>query len=212
MTHKKTLPFSFSGVKLFLLIALFLPFSMVRAELNTEFQIKKISPSIITTPTLNYVTGPVKPSRSKNWMELEVAFEWHPLSSSEKFADDVIVNYYVLIADKSSTSPHSTLLTGQVALISVPAKTNSPKRTVMYLSHRTMQRFSGGKDHYSPQSVLNNVGVSISYHGKVVAEKSLNGSGEWWKNYQPVSGYLVSKEMSPFAPLYCDYYEDIKKQ
>jgi len=199
------------GTTVIVLIFFAITLSSASAQLNSEFQIRKISPSIISTPTLNYVTGPVKPSRSKNWMELEVTFEWHPRSSVEKFADDVMVNYYVLMTEKSVDSPNGTLLTGQVTLVSVPAKTSTPRRTVMYLSHRTMQHFSGGKDHYSPQSVLNNIGVTISYHGKVVAEKSLNGSGEWWKNYQPVTGYLVSKEMSPFAPLFSDYYEDVKK-
>ncbi len=202
---------SFLGTTLHVGIFIAATFLSASAQLNTEFQIRKISPSIITTPALNYVTGPVKPSRSKNWMELEVAFEWHPVNAAEKFADDVIVNYYVLMAGKSVDSPNGTLLTGQVTLISVPAKTSTPRRTVMYLSHRTMQHFSGGKEHYSTQSVLNNVGVTISYHGKVVAEKSLNGTGEWWKNLHPVSGYLVSKEMSPFAPLFSDYYEDVKK-
>jgi len=185
------------------------PFSL-KAQLNTEFQVKKIEASIVTSPSISYSLAPQKSAHSKNWMEIEVSFDWRPQSASERYADDVTVRYYLLLANKSPLFPEGTLLTGEVTHMSVPAVKKGYPKSVMYLSPRTMQRFFNGKIPSNASSALVDVGVTISYHDQIVAAGSLRGRGSWWSQYRQVEGFLLSKNESPFASLYPDYYEDIK--
>jgi len=181
------------------------------AQSNTEFAISKIEPQIVTTPSVSFSSGSQKTTKPKSWMEVEVTFGWTPRSGVEKYADDVTMNYYVLLSDKSTTSPKGTLLTGQVTHGSIPAKQNDLK-SVMYVSPRTLERFFDGKVPSSVSAAVVDIGVTISHQGQVVAEKSLKGSGAWWTQYQPTAGHLLNKSETPFAPLYGDYYEAVKKQ
>lgn len=184
--------------------------SMLQAQVNTEFTITKIDPQIVTTPAISYSGALQKVSRPKSWMEVEVAFTWVPRMATEKFSDDVTFTYYVLLSNKSVTSPQGTLLTGQVTHTSLPAKQDL--KTVMYVSPRSMERFFDGKIPASAGSAIVDIGVTITRQGQVVAEKSLKGTGPWWPQYQQTAGYLLNKSETPFASLNSDYYEAVKKQ
>ena len=180
----------------------------------TGFVISKIEPAIVTTPTISYSGATQKPSRPKSWMEIEVTFGWHPttpLNPAEKYADDIVLDYYVLLSNKSALSPQGTLLTGQVTHTSVPAMQNDLK-SVMYVSPRTLERLFDGKIPSSTSSAIVDIGVTISRQGQLVAQKSLKSAGVWWPQYQKTSGYLLSKNETPFASLNPDYYEAVKKQ
>ena len=182
------------------------------AQVNSEFQITRIEPSIDITPQLSYSIGPQKNAHSKNWMEVEVAFSWHPTSLASKVADDVVITYRVLLANRGTSFPRGTLLEGEVTLVSIPARKKSPSRSVMYLSHRSLERFFEGKIPSSATSAITDIGITITYQGKLVAQRSLHAQGEWWESYQPLTGFLLPKSETPFAPLFWDYYEDVKKQ
>lgn len=184
---------------------------LLKAQVNTEFAITKIDPQIVTTPALTYSGATQKASRSKSWMEVEVTFTWQPRAATEKFSDDVVFNYYVLLSNKSVAFPQGALLTGQVTHTSLPAKQNDLK-TVMYLSPRGMERLFDGKIPASAASAIVDIGVTITRQGQVVAEKSLKGTGQWWPQYQQSAGYLLNKSETPFASLNSDYYEAVKKQ
>jgi len=180
------------------------------AQSNSEFVIAKIDPQIVTTPLVSYSMGDQKASRSKNWMEIEVSFSWQPLQPTDKFADDIDFNYYVLLANRSAAFPQGTLLSGLVTHTSIPAKQNDLK-SVMYLSPRTLERFFDGKIPSSVSAAIVDIGVTISRQGQIVAEKSLKGTGAWWPQFQQTPGYLLNKSETPFASLYWDYYEAVKK-
>jgi hypothetical protein len=180
----------------------------------TGFVISKIEPAIVTTPAISYSGATQKPSRPKNWMEIEVVFGWQPtgpMNPADKYADDIVLDYYVLLSNKSSSSPQGTLLTGQLTHTSVPAMQNDLK-SVMYISPRTLERFFDGKIPSSASSAIVDIGVTISRQGQLVAQKSLKSAGVWWPQYQKTSGYLLSKNETPFASLNSDYYEAVKKQ
>jgi hypothetical protein len=85
-------------------------------------------------------------------------------------------------------------------------------KSVMYVSPRTLERFFDGKIPSSASSAIVDIGVTISRQGEVVAQKSLKSAGVWWPQYQKTSGYLLSKNETPFASLNSDYYEAVKKQ
>jgi hypothetical protein len=182
------------------------------AQSNTEFQISKIEANLVTTPSVSYSGATAKNAGpAKRWLEVEVTFGWQPRTATERYADDVSVNYYVLLANRNPAAPQGTLLTGQVSLLTIPARQND-LHTVMYVNPRTLERFFDGKIPSSTSSAVIDVGVTISKGGQVVAEKSLNSkSGAWWPQIQGTPGFLLGKPETPFAPLNADYYEPVKK-
>jgi hypothetical protein len=205
------MPISFKSTSLVLGILAMATVAM--AQTATEFQITKIEPQIVTTPMISYSGATQKPGRAKSWMEIETTFSWHPRNPAQKYSDDVVFNYYVLLSNKSATAPQGTLLTGQVTHNSIPANQNDPLRTVMYISPRTMERFFDGKIPTSTSAAIIDIGVTVSVQGQIVAQKSLNStSGAWWPQYQQTPGFLLNKNETPFASLNPDYYEPVKKQ
>jgi hypothetical protein len=183
------------------------------AQTATEFAITKIDPQIVTRPALSYSGATGKTVQPKSWLEIEVTFESQLASPAEKYTDDLVINYYVLLANKSVSSPQGALLTAQTVLTSVPAKQKDLK-SVIYLSPRSMERLFDGKAPTSDSSAIVDIGVTISKQGQVVAQKSLKGSGVWWTlpQYQQTPGYLLNKSETPFASLNWEYYEPVKKQ
>jgi hypothetical protein len=185
--------------------------SPLEAQVNTEFLITKIFPSLPTTPQISFSgTDKSIPGGPKKWLEIEVSFSWKPRMSTDRFSDDLVFNYYVLLANKSTLAPQGTLLTGQVTHTAIPANQDDLK-SVMYVSPRALERFFNGRIPSSPDSALIDIGVTISRQGQIVASKSFKGSGIWWTQFQQTTGYMLDKDDTPFAPLYWDYYEPVKK-
>ena len=166
----------------------------------------------MTTPSISYTGATQKSSRPKSWMEIEVTFAWQPSPLPvDKYTDDIVLDYYVLLSNKSAAAPQGTLLSGQVTHMSVPAMQNDLK-SVMYINPRTLERFFYGKIPSSAASAVVDIGVTISRQGQILAQKSLKSPGIWWPQYQKTGGFLLNKSETPFASLNSDYYEVIKKQ
>lgn len=180
------------------------------AQQNTEFQITKITPDLVTTPeySINYGPKNKKVPKNKDFVELEVSFDWQPRAKGPKFLDDLTVNYYVLLNNKSKEYPKGTLLIGSVTHTAIPQ--GKGMNSVMYISPRTLERFFDGKAPGTAASALVDVGVTITKQGQLVAEKSWKGKGQWWSSLEQVNGYVLNKNETPFAPLAWDYYEAIK--
>lgn len=177
---------------------------------NTEFQINAITPDLVTTPeySINYGPKNKKVSKNKDFVELEVSFDWQPKAKEPKFLDDLTINYYVLLDNKSRENPKGTLLVGSVTHTAIPQAKGM--NSVMYISPRTLERFFEGKSPSTVKSAIVDVGVTITQQGQLVAEKSWKGKGQWWSSLQQVNGYVLNKSETPFAPLAWDYYEAIK--
>lgn len=200
-----------------LLSTLFLCLSLnARTQTPSEVVVSKIEPQLVSAPAISYSGAPSKLVPPKKWAEIETTFAWQPLNPAEKHTDDLTVNYYVLLNNKGAQYPQGALLTGQTALSSVPSKSldpaNSQLKTVIYISPRTLERLFGGKAPSDINSAINDIGVTFSKQGQVVAQKSLKSAGgAWWPQFQQVSGCLLNKADTPFAPLNWDYYEAVKK-
>lgn len=177
---------------------------------NTEFKIVKITPDLVTTPEYNINFGPKskKVPRNKEFLEVEVSFDWQPREAKPEFLDELSFNYYILLNDKSRENPKGTLLTGSVTHVAIPQAKGM--NSVMYVSPRTLERFFGGKAPSTASAAVVDVGVTITRQGQLVAEASWKGRGQWWNELQQVSGYVLNKNETPFAPLVWDYYEAIK--
>jgi hypothetical protein len=179
-------------------------------QANTDFKISKITPDTVTTPDYNYSFGPKgkKVSKNKEFLEVEVSFDWQPRQKKPEFLDEVTINYFILLNNKSRENPQGTLLTGSVTHVAIPQAKGL--NSVMYVSPRTLERFFEGKIPNNASSAVVDVGVTITQQGQLVAESSWKGKGQWWSTLQQVSGYVLNKNETPFAPLAWDYYEAIK--
>lgn len=195
------------------------PLGVLRAQTAGEAIISKVDGALIAAPSISYSGAPAKNLPSKKWLEAEVTFSWQPpqpKTQADLYTDDLTVNYYVLLNNKSQQYPQGQLLTGQVMLSGVPSKSLDPRNgelhSVMYLSPRTLERLFGGKPPTDINSVVIDIGATISKQGEVIASKSLRSSqAGWWAQLQPVGGSLLPKSDTPFAPLNWDYYEQTKK-
>ena len=181
-------------------------------QLSKDFQITKLTPDMLTTPEYNFSYGPKnkKVAKNKDWLEVEVSFDWQPRDKKPEFLDELTFNYYILLNNKTRENPQGTLLTGSVTHVAIPQA--KAMNSVMYVSPRTLERFFEGKIPTSASSAVVDVGVTITKQGQLVAESSWKGRGQWWSTLQQVTGYVLNKSETPFAPLAWDYYEAIKSR
>lgn len=196
-------------------LALLLSLALVSTSLlaqpaNTDFKIAKITPDLVTTPEYSVNFGPKnkKVAKNKDFLEVEVSFDWQPRDKDPAFLDELTFNYYILLNNKSRENPEGTLLTGSVTHIAIPQA--RALNSVMYISPRTLERFFEGKPPTTASAAVIDVGVTITKQGQLVAEASWKGRGQWWSQFQQVPGYVLNKNETPFAPLAWDYYEAIK--
>jgi hypothetical protein len=195
---------------LFLLVYALVAAQAGAQQLSRDFQITKLTPDMVTTPEYNVSFGPKnkKVPKNKDWLEVEVAFDWQPKDKKPEFLDELTFNYYILLDNKSRENPQGTLLTGSVTHVAIPQA--RAMHSVMYVSPRTLERFFEGKIPGTAASAVIDVGVTITKQGQLVAESSWKGRGQWWTTLQQVTGYVLNKNETPFAPLAWDYYEAIK--
>lgn len=177
---------------------------------NSDFAIAKITPDLVTTPEYSVSFGPKnkKVAKNKEFLEVEVSFDWQPRDKNAKFLDELTLNYYILLNNKNREHPEGTLLTGSVTHAAIPNA--KALNSVMYVSPRTLERFFDGKVPTTASGAITDIGVTITRQGQLVAEASWKGRGQWWSSLQQVSGYVLNKNETPFAPLAWDYYEAIK--
>lgn len=157
-----------------------------------DVRIDNISPSIVKTPEYNLSGGgPQKRSRNKEWLEVEVEF-----STAAEQIDELTFKYYIGFG--------GTLLVGDVTHVNIlKGKGNF---SVAYVAPATMTRLLEGKT--LTNAAIQNVWVQVSRQGQVLAEKALRPQP--LPNLPQVTGFVLNKTQTPFAPLYWDRYEELK--
>jgi hypothetical protein len=180
-----------------LLIFLFTPLAVFAQAAGTgqEFQITKITKNLISAPQFTYAGAQQYPTNQRDrWLEVEVEF-----SAAPRLTDELTFKYYILF--------NGNLLTGEVTHSNISA--GREKRSVVYVSPRALARFADNR----PITVnsFQNIAVQIAQQGAVKAEASLaRGQPEWFTTIPQVSGFVLGKDQTPFAPLYWDRYEQVK--
>ena len=182
-------------------LAAFLIFLPLIASAQTrsaaEFQITKITKSLIPTPQFAYAGGGQNQTQTNQrdpWLEVEVEFKATP-----ELTNELTFKYYILF--------NGTLLTGEVTHVNVPA--GRENRSVMYVPPRALARFANKRP--ITENSCQNIAVEIVQDGAVKAESSLNrAQPRWFEALPQVSGLVLNKDQTPFAPLYWDRYEQIK--
>jgi hypothetical protein len=197
------LGFGFLGFGIFNMransLAAFLIFLPLIASAQTrpaaDFQITKITRNLIPTPQFAYAGGAQNQTNQRDrWLEVEVEFKATP-----ELTNELTFKYYILF--------NGTLLTGEVTHVNIPA--GRENRSVMYVPPRTLARF--GNKRAITENSCQNIAVQIVQEGSVKTEASLNrAQPQWFEALPQVSGLVLNKDQTPFAPLYWDRYEQIK--
>ena len=164
---------------------------------GTGFKITKITRSLIPAPQFAYTGGQSYPTDQRDrWLQVEVEF-----TATPELTDELTFKYDILF--------NGSLLTGEVTHVNIPA--GRENRSVMYVPPRVLARFANNRP--ITENLCQNVAVQIVQQGTVKAETSLNRAApQWFATLPQVSGFVLDKNQTPFAPLYWDRYEQIKSR
>ncbi len=156
-------------------------------------KISKIQPAVVKTPEYQITGGQAKRYKLGDWLEVEVEFETKP-----ELIDELTFKFMILIAGK--------LLDGEATYVNIQDK---PKEhyAVVYVSPKSLDRLTGGKA--LTGASIENVWVEISKQGQVLAKDSFKKSNP--PNLPHLAGMVLTKDETPFGPLYFDRYEALKK-
>jgi len=162
-----------------------------------DFQLVKITRNLISSPEFNYSGAETfRTSARDRWFELEVEF-----AAAPAFTDELTLKYYVAL--------NGQLLTGEVTHVNILA--GKELHSVMYISPRALAHFMGNRP--LTANSVENIAVQILQQGAVKDELSLvRAPPQWFAAVPQVSGFLLNKNETPFAPLYWDRYEQIKSR
>jgi hypothetical protein len=162
---------------------------------SREFQLTRITKNLVSTPQFTYTGAQQCPTNQRDrWLEVEVEF-----TAAPDFTDELMFKYFILINGK--------LLTGEVTHVNIAA--GRENRSVMYVSPRALARFAGNGGGTS--NMIQNVAVQIMQKGAVKDEMSLSRApAQWFASLPALTGLVLNKNETPFAPLYWDRYEQIK--
>ena len=181
---------------------------------NSPLQITKIEiePNALT-PEYNIGNGPQRKARSQTWLWVEVSFTYSAAPPAPQVLPELTFNYYILLNNASRTNPTGTLLTGTVTHTGVTSDKET-HHSVMLVSPQTLRGLFDGKPPSNISSAAVAIGVTASINGQLVAEQSIGkgkGTRQWWQNFQQgPAGLVLTKDQTPFAPLFYDYFEAVK--
>ncbi len=162
---------------------------------GTEFQLTKITKNLITTPQYTYSGAQQYQSNQRvQWLEVETTF-----TATPPVTDELTLKYFVLINGK--------VLSGEVTHSNVAA--GRELHSVMYVPPAALARFNANRP-VTPVTVQN-IAVQIVQQGAVKDELSLvRAAPQWFAAVPALSGFVLNKNETPFAPLYWDRYEQVK--
>jgi hypothetical protein len=161
-----------------------------------QFQVTKITKNLVPTPQYSYSGGQQYMTNQRDrWLEVEVEF-----SSTAEVTDELTVRYFILV--------NGQLLTGEVTHTNITGGRAS--RSVMYVPPQGLARVMNNRT-ITPTSIQN-IAIQLVQQGSVKDEQSLvrGTPPQWYKGVPPLSGLVLNKNETPFAPLYWDRYEQIK--
>lgn len=156
-----------------------------------SIKLGRVEISAPSTPEYNITGGQNKRYKLGKWIEIEIKYETTP-----EEIDELTFKFTALIENK--------LLDGEVTYVNI--NKGNEHYAVMYISPKAIDKLTGGKP-LSPASI-GNVWVEVSKSGQVLAKEAYKNSAQ--PNLPRVTGMLLHKNQTPFAPLFYDRYEEIK--
>ncbi len=166
-----------------------------QAPRASDLQITKIARNLIATPEFNYSGAETFRTNGRDrWLAVDVEFRALP-----EFTDEVTFKYYILLDGK--------LLTGEVTHVNILA--GKELHSVMYVPPRALAHIMGNRT--LTANSVQNVAVQLLVKGEVKDELSLvRARPQWFSALPAMSGFVLNKNETPFAPLYWGHYEQIK--
>lgn len=175
---------------------------------EVKAKVKGVKTQAVQTP--DFVVGNggnVKRWKAREWFEIDAEFEIDLANSAggrDGTLDVIQVNMYVALNAKDDTGKRYVARATQ-AFNDVPSGEES--HVLFFISPSTLKRLFK-KDNFLPTSDVQGWGIELVVGGKVLAADSSLGNQPWWEqteSFAMVDGVLVTKNKTPFAPLWGDY-------
>jgi hypothetical protein len=199
---------------LLLASALFLALASgpAHAQSAAECEIKKLEAALIPSPQTGSSYSK-KSAQPHMWLEIDVEIDIpQPDKNGPKLGEDLTVNYYILLNNKSLTEDgKATLLTGSVS--HAEYLYGKGLHVGAFVSPQTLLKFFSGDAPRNINQAVVDLGVTISDSTGVIARKAsksqVRDDKGWWDNtekYTEVTGRVLAKSVTPFADLAWDYF------
>ena len=160
----------------------------------SDFRINKIDRELITTPQFNYSGGEQKRETRERWLRVDVQFTTVPA-----YTDELTFKYYIAMSGK--------VLSGEVTHVHILA--GREHWSVMYVPPHALAYILEGRPPNTTS--IENIAVQLVQKGEVKDELSLaKAKPQWFADFPALNGFVLRKDETPFAPLFSDFYEQIK--
>jgi hypothetical protein len=175
---------------------------------EVKAKVKDVKTQATQTPDFQLTNvGNVKRWKQKEWLEVDIEFEIDLAQSAggrDGTLDIIQVNLYLALNAKNDDGKRYVAKATQ-AFQNVPASEDT--HVLFFMSPATLKRIFE-KDNFLPTSDIQGWGVELVVGGEVLAGDSSLGNQKWWEsadNFAMMDGVLVTKNNTPFAPLWGDY-------
>jgi hypothetical protein len=184
--------------------------ALAQSAVNCE--IKKLEAALIPSPQTGSSYSK-KSAQPHMWLEIDVEIDIpQPDKNGPKLGEDLTVNYYILLNNKSLTEDgKATLLTGSVS--HAEYLFGKGLHVGAFVAPQTLLKFFDGEAPRNFNQAIIDIGVTISDSTGVIARKAsesqVRGDKGWWdstEKFTEVTGRVLAKSDTPFADLSWDYY------
>jgi hypothetical protein len=185
-----------------------------RAQSAVKCEIKKLEAALIPSPqTESSYSKESAQGEFSPWLEIDVEIDIpQPTKNGPKLGEDLTVNYYILLNNKSLTEDgKATLLTGSVS--HAEYLFGKGLHVGAFVAPQTLLKFFDGEAPGKINQAIIDIGVTISDSTGVIARKAsesqVRGDKGWWdstEKFTEVTGRVLAKSDTPFADLSWDYY------
>jgi hypothetical protein len=158
---------------------------------SNSIKLGRVEISAPSTPEYQITGGQNKRYKLGKWIEIEIKFETVP-----EEIDELTFKFTALIENK--------LLDGDVSYVNI--NKGAEHYAVMYISPKSIEKLTGGKP--LTGAGIGNVWIEVTKQGQVLGKEAYKNSAQ--PNVTHVTGMLLNKNQTPFAPLFYDRYEEIK--
>ena len=185
-----------------------------RAQSAVKCEIEKLEAALIPSPqTESSYSKESAQGEFSPWLEIDVEIDIpQPTKNGPKLGEDLTVNYYILLNNKSLTEDgKATLLTGSVS--HAEYLFGKGLHVGAFVAPQTLLKFFDGEAPGKINQAIIDIGVTISDSTGVIARKAsesqVRGDKGWWdstEKFTEVTGRVLAKSDTPFADLSWDYY------
>jgi hypothetical protein len=186
--------------------------ALAQSAVNCE--IKKLEAALIPSPqTESSYSKESAQGEPSPWLEIDVEIDIpQPTKNGPKLGEDLTVNYYILLNNKSLTEDgKATLLTGSVS--HAEYLFGKGLHVGAFVAPQTLLKFFDGEAPRNFNQAIIDIGVTISDSTGIIARKAsesqVRGDKGWWdstEKFTEVTGRVLAKSDTPFADLSWDYY------